>query len=59
MALSWPNLPRALKAAIARGKRTLAILAGLARPNGRSRVPGLIAERADTLDDGKALHGRE
>jgi len=38
MALSWPNLPCALKAAIGIGKRTLGHPASLPRPKGRSKA---------------------
>ena len=47
MALSWPNLPCALKPAIGNGKRTLGRPASLPRRRGRSKAVGLVA---DTLD---------
>jgi hypothetical protein len=59
VALRWPNLPCALKAAIGIGKQTLATLAGLPRAGGRSKAycgSGADARaepgRADSLDGG-------
>ena len=46
MALSWLNPPCALKAAIARGKRTLAPLASLARAGGPRQGLGSVRFRA-------------
>src|SRR6516165_1007633 len=50
LALSWPNLPCALKAAIGYGKRTLGDPGQSDPPRGPQQ--GLFA--ADTLDDGEA-----
>jgi hypothetical protein len=47
LALSWLNLPCALKPAIGYGKRTLGHPASLPRHRGRSKALGLVA---DTLD---------
>jgi hypothetical protein len=47
MALSLPNLPCALKAAIGIGKRTLAPLASLPRPRDRSKAPPVKIDRED------------
>ena len=63
MALSWRNLPCALKAAIGIGKRTLGALASSAAPQGLQQGPRPIAWRrrpapnggvADSLDQVKA-----
>ena len=62
MALSWRNLPCALKAAIVIGKRTLGALASLPRAGGRSKGLDLLRgasarpERGvpDSLDEAKA-----
>ena len=50
MALSWPNLPCALKAAIGIGKQTL----GTPRQSGAPQGPQPYRERPDTLNEAKA-----
>jgi hypothetical protein len=52
MALSWRNLPCALKAAIGIGKRTLGRAGCLPRHRGRSKALSLIASGvAASLDE--------
>ena len=61
MALSWPKLPCARKAAIGIGKRTLGALASLPRHRGRSKARaarspwhGPNGRVAHSLDEAKA-----
>ena len=58
MALSWPNLPCALKTAIDIGKRTLGGPASLPRHRGRSKglLQGLLRVRATILASEHARH---
>ena len=60
MALSWLNLPRALKAAIGNGKRTLGHPASLARAGGPRQGPAASAfarrSRRDMLGLGSPAH---
>jgi hypothetical protein len=67
LALSWPNLPCALKAAIGYGKRTLGHPASLPRHRGRSKgllrgprpTHGPSSGVADSLDEAKAAFRAE
>jgi hypothetical protein len=61
MALSWLNLPRALKAAIVNGKRHWAALSTLPRHRGRSKTSAYLIPNggvADSLDEAKAAFRR-